>query len=336
VHNASVIPEAHLPAVTRALQSAFNTDHYDEIHQPTGGLSASLVYRITVKGRPYLLRIISQQAWGDPSREFAAMQAGSDTGIAPRILYSSLEDRLLLTDYIQTQPYPADMALHMARVLGTLHALPPFPEPARGNYLTTMDGFVRRFQSASLLPEPLAADLFPRYAELIETYRKLPPDLVSSHNDVKPQNTLFDGDRVWLVDWEAAFLNDRYVDLAIVANFFVHDEAAEQAYLTAYFGEPAGAIRTARFYLMRQLLHMFYPALMCVMLGAAGTPVPQLSIETAPGFDDYHRRLISGEIPLTTTAERLEYARVHLAQLHQNIHSPRFAESLALTNSMSS
>jgi aminoglycoside phosphotransferase (APT) family kinase protein len=324
-----VIPNEHAPAVTRALQAAFNTDHYDEIHQPTGGLSTALVYRIVVKGRPYLLRIISKQAWGDPSREFAAMQAGSDAGIAPRIHYSSLEDRLILTDFIATQRYPADMALHMAGVLRTLHALPPFPPPARGDYLTTMDGFVRRFQAANLLPESIAAEIFPRYDEILAAYRALPPDQVSCHNDVKPQNTLFDGTRVWLVDWEAAFLNDRYVDLAIVANFFVPDEAAEQAYLAAYFGEPAGPHRTARFCLMRHLLHMFYPALIAVLQSATGTTIPQLSIDDAPDFDTFHRSLISGEISLTTPAEKLEYARVHLARLHHNLNSPRLAESLA-------
>jgi aminoglycoside phosphotransferase len=325
-----VIPTEHLPAVVRALQSAFNTDQYDEIHQPSGGLSPSLVYRIVVKGKPCLLRIISKQAWGDPSKEFAAMQAGSDGGIAPRILYSSLEDRLLLTDFVQTQSYPADMSLRMARVLSTLHALAPFPPPARGDYLTTMDGFVRRFQTANLVPEPVATGIFSRYDEILAAYRALPADLVSCHNDVKPQNTLFDGDRVWLVDWEAAFLNDRYVDLAIVANFFVPDEAAEQSYLAEYFSEPAGAIRTARFYLMRQLLHMFYPALVCVLLSATGSTVAQLSLDDAPDFDAFHRGLISGEIPLTTPAEKVEYARVHLARFRQDLHSTRLEESLAV------
>jgi aminoglycoside phosphotransferase (APT) family kinase protein len=325
-----VIPTEHAPAVIRALQSAFNIDTYDEIHAPTGGLSPSLVYRIGVQGCPYLLRIISKQAWGDPSREFAAMQAGSDAGIAPRIHYSSLEDRLILTDFIATQPYPADMALRMAGVLRILHALPPFPPPARGDYLTTMDGFVRRFQSASLVPESLAAEIFPRYEEILAAYRALPAELVSSHNDVKPQNTLFDGVRVWLVDWEAAFLNDRYVDLAIVANFFVPDEAAEQAYLAAYFAESANPHRTARFHLMRQLLHMFYPALICVLLSSTGNTVSQLDLDTATDFDAFHRNLISGEIPLTTPAEKLEYARVHLARLQHNLRSPRLAESLAI------
>jgi hypothetical protein len=221
------------------------------------------------------------------------------------------------------------MALRMAGVLRSLHALPPFPPPARGDYLTTMDTFVRRFQAANLVPESVAAEIFPRYDEILAAYRALPAEPVSSHNDVKPQNTLFDGARVWLVDWEAAFLNDRYVDLAIVANFFVPNEEAGQAYLAAYFAEPAGPHRTARFYLMRQLLHMFYPALIAVLQSATDTNVSQLSIDTAPDFHAFHRSLISGEIPLTTPAEKLEYARVHLARLHENFHSPRLTESLA-------
>lgn len=324
-----MIPEEHRPAVTRGLRSAFGTDEYEEIRTPSGGLSPSLVYRIIVRGQPYLLRIISQRAWGDPSREFAAMQAGSDAGIAPRILYSSFEDRLLLTDFIEVRPYPEDMAMRMARVLRTLHALPPFPGPARGDYFTTMDGFVRRFQAANVLPSDIADDLFPGYAEVFAIYPRTASDLVSSHNDVKPQNTLFDGESVWLIDWEAAFLNDRYVDLAIVANFFVSDEATEQAYLATYFGEPAGEYRTARFFLMRQLLHMFYPALMVVLLSATGAPVPRLDLD-APDFREYHRRLISGEIPLTTPEQRMEYARVHLARFRDHVRSARFEQAVAL------
>jgi len=59
--------------------------------------------------------------------------------------------------------------------------------------------------------------------------------MVSSHNDLKPENVLFDGERVWLVDWEAAFLNDRYHDLAMVANFVVNNSEEEEAYLGTYF-----------------------------------------------------------------------------------------------------
>jgi thiamine kinase-like enzyme len=39
---------------------------------------------------------------------------------------------------------------------------------------------------------------------------------VSSHNDSIPSNILFDGDRLWLIDWESAYRNDPLVDVAIV------------------------------------------------------------------------------------------------------------------------
>jgi thiamine kinase-like enzyme len=61
-----------------------------------------------------------------------------------------------------------------------------------------------------------------------------------------------------MVDWEVAFQNDRYADLAVVANMLVANETEEQAYLQEYFGAPPDSYQAARFYLMRQLAHLFY------------------------------------------------------------------------------
>lgn len=119
-----------------------------------------------------------------------------------------------------------------------------------------MDGFIRKFQDAKILPESETEELFERYARVASVYPREDSQMLSSHNDLKPENILFDGARVWLVDWEAAFLNDRYFDLAVVANFVVTDDAEEEAYLRRYFGEAAGEYRLARFYLMRQITHM--------------------------------------------------------------------------------
>ena len=81
---------------------------------------------------------------------------------------------------------------------------------------------------------------------------------------------LFDGSRLWMVDWEAAFQNDRYADLAVVANMLVANEAEEQIYLQEYFGAPPDSYQAARFYLMRQLAHMFY-AMAFLSLGSAAS-----------------------------------------------------------------
>lgn len=89
------------------------------------------------------------------------------------------------------------------------------------NYLDAGDGWIKKFQAAQILPESLTEELFQLYSKVINVYPRNSDDLVACHNDLKPENIIFDGDRAWLVDWEAAFLNDRYVDLGVVANFLV-------------------------------------------------------------------------------------------------------------------
>ncbi|HMJ22740.1 MAG TPA: phosphotransferase [Terriglobales bacterium] len=97
----------------------------------------------------------------------------------------------------------------------------------------------------------------------------------------KPDNILFDGHRVWLVDWEAAFLNDRYADLAVVANLVVTNDAEEKIYLQEYFRGAPDPYQLARFFLMQQVTHIFY-AMVFLLLGSSGKPVDWS--ETVPGF----------------------------------------------------
>jgi hypothetical protein len=206
-----------------------------------------------------------------------------------------------------------------------VHALPPFPLPRIGRYLDVMDGIVRKFQAARVLPEHETEELFQRYARMARVYPRQDSEMVSSHNDLKPENILFDGERVWLVDWEAAFLNDRYADLAVVANFVVTNDDEEEVYLGTYFGEAAGEYRLAQFYLMRQMVHMFYAA-MFLLLGSAGKPIEANA--PTPDFREFHDGIWAGEISLAGNATRVQYGRVHLNQLRRNMQAARFEEAL--------
>ncbi len=193
------------------------------------------------------------------------------------------------------------------------------------NYFRSIDGFIRRFQAANILPESATGELFRLYAKVQAIYPSDETGFVASHNDLKPQNIIYDGNRLMLVDWESAFLNDEYVDLAIVANFFVEDEAREEDYLGTYFGEPAGEYRRARFFLMRQAVSMFYMTLLLLEASRAG-----LSIDAelaTPGFREYHQDLISGKVDMLKAGSKLQYGLVHLREAIRNMRTSRFEES---------
>ena len=334
-----MIPEEKRAAVTRGLGEAFGVTGFEDIRRLTRGRSPGiLVFRIVVGGRPFLLRIILRT--DDPGRHFANMKAAAEAGLAPRVWYTSTEDRISITDFVEAVPFPVtDALVRMPAVLRRLHALPRFagvPDSINTSCMFLMnkgpavDGFIQKFQAANLLSKGESEELFARYAQVAAVYPSQDADMVSSHNDLfKPDNVLFDGDRVWLVDWEAAFLNDRYADVAVVANLVVTNDAEERVYLQEYFGQPPDEYQLARFFLMQQIAHIFY-AMAFLFMGSPGRPADQS--ENVPEFRDFQRRFWTGEVDLADKSVKTVYGRVHLKQLLQNVAGARFNEALKIVS----
>jgi aminoglycoside phosphotransferase (APT) family kinase protein len=333
-----MIPQEKSAAVTRGLREAFGVTAFEDIRRLTGGHTSSLVFRIVVRGSPFLLKIIMRT--DDPTRHFTCMKAAAEAGLAPHVWHASIEDRIAITDFVEAAPFPVtDALVRIPAALRTLHALPPFPGVPDHintscmfliNKGAAVDGFIQRFQAANILPKGESEELFARYAQVAAVYPRHDPDMVSSHNDLfKPDNILFDGHRVWLVDWEAAFLNDRYADLAVVANLVVANEAEERIYLQEYFGGVPDQYQLARFFLAQQVAHMFY-AMVFLLLGSSGKPID--CSETVPEFRDFHRRIWAGEVNLEGNDMKIVYGRVYWEQLLQSMKQARFDEALRIVS----
>jgi aminoglycoside phosphotransferase (APT) family kinase protein len=329
-----VIPQEKLAAVGRGLSEAFGVRAFDEIRDLTERPGSNRAYRIVVRDTVYLLRINTRA--GDMVRHFRCMQAAAEAEIAPRVRYASAEDRISITDFVEAVPFPADDALRrVPAALRALHALPPFPAAPFNTTCTFLlsespvrDGFLQRFRAANILPASELEEFFAQYARVAAALSSLDPDLAPSHNDLfKPDNMLFDGTRLWLVDWEAAFQNDRYADLAVVANMLVANDADEQIYLQEYFGAPPTPYQSARFHMMRQLAHIFY-ALAFLSLGSAEKPVDWS--EPVPEYGAFQRRFWERLAGLADSDSKIVYGKVHWEQLKHNVRQPRFDDSLQI------
>jgi thiamine kinase-like enzyme len=338
--NVDVIPEDKSAGVTHGLREAFGVEEFEDIYMLTKGQSGALVYRMVVRGSPYLLRIITRTHDPTLPQHFACMKAAADAGLAPLIHYTSIEDRISITDFVDAVPFArAEALIRMPTTLRTLHALPPFPR--RADHLNTscmfllnkgpaLDGFIHTLRGANVFSDAEFAELLDLHARLLAVYPRQEIDMVSSHNDLfKPDNVLFDGNRIWLVDWEAAFLNDRYADLAVYANLVVTDEAEERVYLKEYFGQMPDEYQRGRYFLMQQVAHMFYGAAF-LWLGSKSKPVDWT--EPVPAFTDFHRRIWAGGVNLADSDIKVVYGRVHWERLLQNMQDARFNEALQIVS----
>ena len=329
-----MIPQEKSEAVTRGLREAFGVTEFEDISRITRGQTSSLVFRIVAGGLPYLLKIITRAE--DPTRHYTSMRAAAESGLAPRVLYTNIEDHISITDFVAAEPLPVSEALvRLPAVLRKLHALPPF---GRAPFNTTctfllnkgpaLDGFLEKFQAANLLPKPEYEEFVARHAELAAVYPYDDAEMVASHNDLfKPDNILFGGQRVLLVDWEAAFLNDRYADLVVVANQIVTNDEEETAYLQEYFGRAPNAYQQARFHLMQQLSHLFYTMAFLFM----GSPDEAINWSgSAHKFRDLNQRIWAGEADLADPKVKVAYSRAHWERLLQNLREPRYKEALRI------
>ena len=64
-----------------------------------------------VKDKPYLLRIITRDDLAaDRIRQYNCIKAAAEAGIAPAVLYTNIEDKISITDFVEVKPFPIEDA----------------------------------------------------------------------------------------------------------------------------------------------------------------------------------------------------------------------------------
>lgn len=328
-----LIPQDRRDEARAALAAAFGSTTVTALEPLTSGASA-LSCRVEVAGRSYLLRLESSRRdlVRDPYRSYRCMRAAAEAGIAPALHHADAATGVAVMDFVPARAlsdYPGGapaLARDLGGLVARLQATPTFPPVA--SYLTVLEKLLGLLLDSGLF----VPGLLDRHQEGFQRIREAYPwddgALVSSHNDLNPSNVLFDGERLWLIDWETAYRNDPLADIAILSIFFAADPALEAELLEGWLGrDPDRALR-ARLVLMRPLGRLFYGC--AASLNAANTShavVPAADL-TAPTPAQFREAVAQGRLLAGSPEGQRLVGKIALALFLADLATPAFEEAL--------
>jgi aminoglycoside phosphotransferase (APT) family kinase protein len=323
----SALPDANRETARSALSAVFGSVPTSAITPVAGGATSASVFRVEAGGRRYLLRIEGQPSPLRNPNQYRSMRIAAEAGIAPGIHYVDETARVAVIDFIEQRPLqaypggPRALAQALGVLLARVQATSVFP--AFVNYpdiVTRLFAHVRR-------TGVFAAGTLDAHVERLERLGKAydagTTRLVSSHNDPVPNNILFDGERLWLIDWESAYRNDPLVDVAIVLDALARSRELEGALLQGWLGRAPDEGLLARLQSVRALTRLYYAGVLLSASAAAGwmTGDTDLSVPTVAGFQ---QALRAGRLTPGTPETKHILGKMFLASFLSGAATPGF------------
>jgi len=218
-----------------------------ELEPLVGGLN-NHSWRLDVGGRRYVVRLSSDgdESLGvDRGSEAALLATAGAAGLAPTLVACDLENRLLITHYVDGEVWtladacdPHNIA-RMAHALTSLHGL---EVPAGVRVRSFHEQALRLERVVRATGERADAPLAARAGEVFTRLDAAKARRTLCHDDLHHLNVVDDGRRLTLIDWEYGGHGDPIFDLASFVSYHALDAAAVALLLATYAG-PADAAR---------------------------------------------------------------------------------------------
>jgi aminoglycoside phosphotransferase (APT) family kinase protein len=334
MQNSGLIPNARRDAVHTALRATFGASAADDFQPIRGGVSGALICRFGVLQRNYVLRLEPDRiALHDRQRVFACLVAAAAAGAAPSVHYCDPATGVAIMDFVSSRPLsehpggPVGLARALGALIARVQATPPFP--IFGTYPEVI-GRALAVLGKSIFFAP--GQLGPHAEGLARIAAALSWDtssLVSCHNDPNPRNILFDGERVWLIDWELAFRNDPLVDLAILTTELVEAPELEDALLEAAFGRIPKRRLRARLSVIRLLTRLFYGCIVLDSLADTLRSAPDVGLAACTPAA-FRAAVAEGRLATGTPEIAYAFGKMSLAAFTDGLATPAFDEMLKL------
>ncbi|BBK31492.1 thiamine kinase-like enzyme [Stella humosa] len=324
-------PAAQRETARAALAGAFGPAQIDTVTPVGGGASGALPYRVEVGGRPYLLRIEGKASPLRNPHQYHALRIAAASGIAPVVHHIDEVARVVVTDFIAHRPLqtypggPAALVVAIGALLARLQEGPVFPHFV--DYPDIVGRLFAHVRRTGLFADGLLDAHFERLGRISQAYAGGLDRLVASHNDLIPGNILFDGQRLWLIDWESAYRNDPLVDVATVLDTLATAPALEAAFLRAWLGRAPDADLLTRLELTRALTRLYYAGVMLSGSAAAGRAAPDTDL-SCPSLEDFRQAIADGLLTPGTVETRHLLGKMFLASFLTGAEPPGFEHAV--------
>ncbi len=210
----------------------------------SGGLTNEN-YTVQVNGTRYVLRIPGQGSEVMINRDFELFnsKAAAQAGVSPRVLESLKPENVLVIEYLEGEVmHPETVAADDQKIGKIGNALRRLQANAEFGNTTYVFDMIRRYADMCREVEAALPRDFDWMLQVMDGVEKAmernKPPLTASHNDLLSENFIIDPeDRLWIIDWEYAGMNDPFFDLGDVAVEHPLSPKQEELLLTAYAGQ---------------------------------------------------------------------------------------------------
>lgn len=214
-------------------------------YEELGGGITNHNYKVTVNGETFVVRIPGEKTEIFINRENeleCSIEAGK-TGVAPEVVYFLKPENVSVFRFIKgktlkTEDIVNDNGLIRAIVnsISIIHKKARFKN--RFNPFETIRIYMENYIDKYNVPLPDDIDWMITVSDRIEEamMRNKPRD-VACHNDYLSENFMFDGKKIWIIDWEYGGYGDPFFDLGDFAVEHPFSKYQEELIIKEYCGE---------------------------------------------------------------------------------------------------
>lgn len=309
-----------------ALKDAFGARPIETATAVPGGITAALILRVRVGGQDCLLRVEGEPSPLRNPHQYASLRIASEAGIAPKIHLLDEANRVVVMDFIEPRAlgsYPGGLgglAAAIGELLKRLQGAPVFPSFV--HYPDIVGRLFAHVRRTNLFAEGLLDVHLEHFDLLRRSYDAGLEQLVSSHNDAHSGNFIFDGRRLWLIDWETAYRNDPMVDFATLVDSFGFTPDLEAALAERWLGRMPDAAFYVRLTTVRALTRLYFAGVFLSSSAASQTRVAPDRDLSAPSVEAFDRKF--GGAPIQAPDRMHALGKMYLASFLSGDAVPRF------------